>query len=41
MKTFVDQAFNRIAVGIFLAEKFHMDDRMVFKEFFDFRCIVI
>jgi hypothetical protein len=30
MKAFVDQAFNRIAVRIFLTEKFNMEDRMVF-----------
>ena len=40
MKTFVDQAFNRIAIGVFFTKALHMDDRMVFKEFFDFRCIV-
>ena len=40
MKTFVDQAFNRIAIGVFFTKELHMDDRMFFKEFFDFRCIV-
>jgi hypothetical protein len=40
MKSFVNQAFNRIAVWIFLAEKFHMDDRMVFQELLNFRGIV-
>jgi hypothetical protein len=40
MKSFVDQAFNRIAVWIFLAEKFHMDDRMFFQELLNFRGIM-
>jgi hypothetical protein len=41
VKTFVNQAFNRIAVRVFFTKEFHMDDRMVFKEFFDFRCVMV